>query len=339
MFIVNSYALAVVLCCVTMLCWGSWGNTQKLAAKSWRYELFYWDYVIGMVLFALLLAFTLGSFGKEGHPFLENISQISSQAFWSIVIGGVIFNASNILLSASTSIAGMSVAFPVGVGLALVLGVINNYREAIRQGTDPGNVTLLAIGVALVVAAVVCNGIASGKKGGSEVSAKDQRKGIILAILAGVIMSFFSAFVMRAMDLSNFAEPAAGKATPYTAIVVFTLAVFASNFIINTIVMKKPFVGEPVALREYFKGDAKTHLVGMLGGAIWCLGTALSYITAEKAGAAISYALGQGAPMVAAIWGIFIWKEFKGARKGVTGLLALMFVLFLAGLACIVAAR
>ena len=181
--------------------------------------------------------------------------------------------------------------------------------------------------------------LASGKKGGSEVSAKDQRKGIILAILAGVIMSFFSAFVMRAMDLSNFAEPAAGKATPYTAIVVFTLAVFASNFLINTIVMKKPFVGEPVALREYFKGDLKTHLVGMLGGAIWCLGTALSYITAEKAGAAISYALGQGAPMVAAIWGIFIWKEFKGARKGVTGLLALMFVLFLTGLACIVAAR
>ncbi|MBQ1751502.1 MAG: multidrug DMT transporter permease [Bacteroidales bacterium] len=339
MFIVNSYTLAVILCFVTMLCWGSWGNTQKLAAKSWRYELFYWDYVIGMVLFALLLAFTLGSFGSEGRPFLKDIAQASGPAIWSIVIGGVIFNASNILLSASTSIAGMSVAFPVGVGLALVLGVINNYRVAIQQGTDPGDVTLLVIGVALVVAAIICNGVASAKKGGAEISKKDQKKGVILAIAAGLIMSFFSAFVMRAMDLTNFAAPAAGKVTPYTATVIFTLAVLLSNFIFNTLVMKKPFVGEPVDLGQYFKGNAKTHLVGMLGGAIWCLGTALSYITAEKAGAAISYALGQGAPMVAAIWGVFIWKEFKGAKKNVYALLGLMFVLFIAGLACIVAAK
>ena len=339
MFIVNSYSLAVILCFVIMLCWGSWGNTQKLAAKSWRYELFYWDYVIGMVLFSLLLAFTLGSIGSEGRPFLQDIAQASSSAVWSIVIGGVIFNASNILLSASTSIAGMSVAFPLGVGLALVLGVFNNYRVAVQQGTDPGNVTLLALGVALVVAAIVCNGVASAQKGDSGISKKDQRKGIILAFLAGLIMSFFSSFVMRAMDLTNFAAPAAGKVTPYTATVIFTLAVLASNFIFNTIVMKKPFVGEPVSYSQYFKGNAKTHLVGMLGGAIWCLGTALSYITAEKAGAAISYALGQGAPMVAAIWGVFIWKEFKGAPKKVYGLLAVMFVLFVAGLGCLVAAR
>ena len=245
MFIVNSYTLAVILCFVTMLCWGSWGNTQKLAAKSWGYELFYWDYVIGMVLFALLLAFTLGSFGSEGRPFLKDIAQASGPAIWSIVIGGVIFNASNILLSASTSIAGMSVAFPVGVGLALVLGVINNYRVAIQQGTDPGDVTLLVIGVALVVAAIICNGVASAKKGGAEISKKDQKKGVILAIAAGLIMSFFSAFVMRAMDLTNFAAPAAGKVTPYTATVIFTLAVLLSNFIFNTLVMKKPFVGEP----------------------------------------------------------------------------------------------
>ena len=338
MFIVNSYTLAVILCFVIMLCWGSWGNTQKLAAKSWRYELFYWDYVIGMVAFSLLLAFTLGSFGSGGRHFLQDLGQASSQAIWSIVIGGIIFNASNILLSASTSIAGMSVAFPLGVGLALVLGVFNNYRVALQQGASTGNVALLVTGVALVVAAIICNGVASGQKGESSVSKADQRKGIVLALLAGIIMSFFSSFVMRAMDLTDFASPAAGKVTPYTAIVVFSLAVLASNLIFNTLVMKKPFVGEPVAYSQYFKGDFKTHLVGMLGGAIWCLGTALSYITAEKAGAAVSYALGQGAPMVAAIWGVFVWKEFKGAPKKVYVLLALMFCLFIAGLACIVAA-
>ena len=180
--------------------------------------------------------------------------------------------------------------------------------------------------------------LAASRKGESGISKADQKKGIILALCAGVIMSFFSSFVMRAMDTTNFVTPAAGKVTPYTAIVIFTLGVLASNFIFNTIAMRKPFVGEPVSYSQYFKGDCKTHLVGMLGGAIWCLGTALSYITAEKAGPAVSYALGQGAPMVAALWGVFIWKEFKGAKKGTGALLAAMFVLFVAGLASIVVA-
>ena len=338
MFIVNSYTLAVILCFVTMLCWGSWGNTQKLAAKSWRYELFYWDYVIGMVLFALILAFTAGSIGEAGRPFIADLKQASGTSLLWIVLGGVIFNLSNILLSASTSIAGMSVAFPLGVGLALVLGVVNNYRVAVAQGSKTGDVTLLVIGVLLVVCAIVCNGVASGRKGDSGISKADQRKGIILALLAGVIMSFFSSFVMRAMDTTNFVTPEAGKVTPYTAIVVFTLGVLLSNFLFNTIAMRKPFVGEPVSYGQYFKGNCSTHLVGMLGGAIWCLGTALSYITAEKAGPAVSYALGQGAPMIAAIWGVFIWKEFKGAKKGTGALLAAMFVLFVAGLASIVVA-
>ena len=338
MFIVNSYTLAVILCFVIMLCWGSWGNTQKLAAKSWRYELFYWDYVIGMVLFALLLAFTAGSIGEAGRPFLTDLKQASASSVLWILLGGIIFNASNILLSASTSIAGLSVAFPLGVGLALVLGVVNNYRVAVQQGSKTGNLVLLALGVALVVCAIICNGIAASRKGDSGISKADQKKGIILALIAGIVMSFFSSFVMRAMDTANFVTPAAGKVTPYTAIVLFTFGVLLSNFLFNTLVMRKPFVGEPVSYSQYFKGNFKTHLVGMLGGAIWCLGTALSYITAEKAGPAVSYALGQGAPMVAAIWGVFIWKEFKGAKKGVYGLLALMFCLFIAGLACIVAA-
>ena len=335
MFIVNSYALAVVFCFVTMLCWGSWGNTQKLAARNWRYELFYWDYVIGMVLFSLLIAFTAGSIGDEGRPFLQDIAQASAASIGWILLGGLVFNISNILLSASTSIAGMSVAFPLGVGLALVIGVLNNIIFH-PKGTE--NVFLLFLGVALVVAAIVCNGMASSKVDKAGRDPKENHKGIILALLAGIIMSFFSTLVYNGVDLADFAHPAAGKVTPYTAIVVFCLGVFLSNFLVNTIVMKKPFVGEPVSYSQYFKGSFKTHLVGVLGGCIWCLGTALSYITAGKAGAAVSYALGQGAPMVAAIWGVFIWKEFKGAGKGVYGLLAAMFCLFVAGLALIIAA-
>ncbi len=332
MFIINSYLLAVVFCFITMMCWGSWGNTQKLAAKSWRYELFYWDYVIGMVLFSLLICFTMGSFGSEGRPFVEDIAQVSLRNVGSIILGGIIFNASNILLSASTSIAGMAVAFPLGVGLSLVLGTIINYI-----GAPKGDPVILFLGVALIVVAIICNGIASGKvQQNNEEQKKDGKKGIILAVVAGILMAFFYRFVAAAMDLDNFAAPAAGKATPYTAIFIFSLGVLLSNFLFNTLVMKRPFVGEPVSYKEYFKGNGKTHLVGMLGGAIWCLGTAFSYIASGKAGAAISYALGQGAPMIAAIWGVFIWKEFKGAKKNVYWLLGLMFLFFIAGLGCII---
>ena len=335
MFIVNSYALAVVFCMITMLCWGSWGNTQKLAAKNWRYELFYWDYVIGMVLFSLVLAFTAGSIGAEGRPFLQDVAQASWGSIGWVLLGAVVFNVSNILLSASVSIAGLAVAFPLGVGIALVMGVLNNL---LLHPVEGQNNLLLWIGVALVVAAVVCNGVASGKVSNEERDPKQNRKGIILAVLAGLIMSFFSAFVYNGVDLANFAAPAAGKLTPYTAMVFFSLGVFLSNFIVNTIVMKKPFVGEPVTYKQYFAGDFKTHLVGVLGGCIWALGTSLNYISAGTAGAAVSYALGQGAPMVAAIWGVFIWKEFRGASKKVYWLLGMMFLLFIAGLASIVVA-
>ena len=329
MFIVGNYLLAVVFCFITMLCWGSWANTQKMAAKNWRYELFYWDYVIGMLLFSLLIAFTMGSFGTEGRPFLEDVAQVSARNFGSIILGGVIFNASNILLSASTSIAGLAVAFPLGVGISLVLGTVINYI-----GAPKGDPITLFIGVALIVVAIVCNGIASGKL--QKDKKEGANKGIVLAVVAGTLMAFFYRFVAAAMDLDNFAAPAVGKATPYTAIVIFSVGVLLSNFVFNTFVMKKPFVGEPVSYRDYFKGNAKTHLVGVLGGAIWCLGTAFSYIASGKAGAAVSYALGQGAPMIAAIWGVFIWKEFKGASKGVYGLLCVMFLFFVAGLAFII---
>jgi glucose uptake protein len=329
MFIVNSYTLAVILCLVTMLCWGSWGNTQKMAGKTWRYELFYWDYVIGILLFSLLLGFTLGNHGAMGRGFVTDLGQIEAATFWSAFLGGVIFNGSNILLSASVSISGLSVAFPLGVGLALVLGVFINYF-----GMPKGDPFLLFLGVGLIVIAMIFNGIASSRK--STTKEKTNMKGIWLAIISGILMAFFYRFVAAAMDLSNFEHPLAGKATPYTAFFIFAIGIFISNFIFNTIIMKKPFIGEPVTYKAYFSGSLRTHGVGVLGGVIWALGTSLSYIAAGKAGAAISYALGQGAPMIAALWGVFIWKEFKGSQKSVSILLTLMFLLFIIGLSFIV---
>lgn len=332
MFIVESYGFAVALCCVTMLCWGSWGNTQKLAAKTWRYELFYWDYVIGILIFSLCWGITLGSIGEGGRSFFDDLSQVSLSNFFSALLGGIVFNASNILLSSSMSLAGMSVAFPVGVGLAMVLGVFINYF------TQPkGDPIILFVGVFLILLAILANSIASGKVvKKSEIDRKRRKTGLLIAILSGVLMAFFYRFVAITMDLEHLESPAVGMMTPYSALFVFALGIFLSNFLFNTIVMRRPFIGNSVSYKEYFKGNLNTHFVGLLGGGIWALGSACSYIAAGKAGAAISYALGQGATMVAALWGILIWKEFKGASRSITILLISMMFLFFLGITLIV---
>ena len=332
MYIVQSYPLAILFCFITMLCWGSWGNTQKLAGKTWRYELFYWDYVIGILLFSLVWALTVGSCGTEGRKFLPALAQASWGNIGSAFVGGVVFNAANILLSAAIAVAGMAVAFPVGIGLALVLGVLINYI-----GSAKGDPVLLFGGVALVIVAIVLNVIAYKMISRGNRSAASSR-GIVLALLAGLLMSFFYRFVAASMDLDNFVTPAAGKMTPYSAMVVFAVGIFLSTFIFNSIAMKRPVSGTPVSISAYFKGGFPIHLVGVLGGVIWGLGNALNLIAAGKAGAAISYGLGQGATLVAALWGVFVWKEFRGGGRRVDWLLGWMFALFVAGIGLIIAA-
>lgn len=335
MFIVDSYTLAVILCFITMLCWGSWANTQKIAAKNWRFELFYWDYVLGILLFALIFGFTFGSIGSKGMGFAQSIGQASTSSIINPIIGGIIFNLSNILLVAAIAIAGMSIAFPVGVGLSMVLGVLINYIA-----TPMGDPFLLFVGVGIVVVAIIFDAVAYKKLTSSE--KKTPTKGIVLSILAGFLMAWFFRFVASviAVDIENPGlNPAdAGKLTPYAAFFFFVIGIVLSNFLFNTYLMKKPIEGEPVAFNQYFQGNVVSHLSGIIGGMVWALGTSLSLLAANKAGYAISFGLGQGATMVGALWGVFIWKEFKGAGKSVNLLLVSMFVLFTAGLVLIILA-
>lgn len=329
MFIVHNYALAVVFCFITMLCWGSWANTQKLAGKNWRFELFYWDYVVGILLFSIISAFTLGSNGTQGRSFLEDIQQADSRNILSALLGGIIFNAANILLSAAIALAGMAVAFPIGIGLALVLGVLINFAAS-----QKGNAALLFTGVDCIAVAIIINAVAY--KRNNRAATKPSSKGIIISLIAGVLMSFFYRFIAASMDLDNFENPAVGKMTPYTAVFIFSVGIFISNFLFNTILMKKPFDGTPVSYNDYFRGKFSTHLTGILGGLIWGLGNSLNLIAAGKAGAAISYGLGQGATLIAALWGVFIWKEFKQSPQSTNKLLAAMFLFFVIGIILII---
>jgi len=331
MYIINSYSLAVFFCVITMLCWGSWANTMKLSPGNWPFQLYYWDYSLGLVLTALLLGLSLGSMGESGRGFVSDLGQAQPAALGSALLGGIVFNLSNLLIVAATDIAGMAVAFPIAVGLALVIGVVVNYLA-----TPLGDPYLLFIGLTLVVLAILVDAVAYGKLPAGQ---RSLGKGITLSVLSGVLMGFFYRFVAASM-VENVVTPEAGKITSYSAMFVFSVGIFLSNFLWNTIFMVKPVKGEPVKYSTYFTaGSTRVHLVGIAGGVIWCIGMSFNLIASSQAGFAISYGLGQGATMIAAAWGVFVWKEFAQAPKGTNKLLASMFALFIIGLVLIILAK
>ena len=324
MFTPSSLNIALLMMITSAVCWGSWANTYK-GVKNYRFELFYWDYAVGIFLISLILALTMGSTGHDASSFLNNVHSADTSNIVSTLIGGAIFNLANLLLVAAIDMAGLAIAFPVSIGIALVVGVISSYALQPR-----GNAGLLAAGVICAVIAVVLDGKAYGSlaSAGRVVS----KKSIITCIVSGVLMGLWAPFVAHAMTTGN-------TLGPYSIAVFLTLGALLSCSIWNVYFMKKPLVGEPVNFADYFRGPASGHVLGILGGVIWGLGMGFNLLASGRAGFAISYGLGQGATMIAAFWGVFIWKEFRAAPAGTAKLLAAMFACFLSGLALIVLAR
>ena len=326
MFTVNSLGLAVLFCVITMLGWGSWANTQKLAGKTkWPFELYYWDYAIGVFLFSLLFMFTLGSSGSAGMGALENLRSASTGNIGQAFFSGALFNISNILLVVAIDAAGMSVAFPVGVGLALVIGTVASFLQAPK-----GNPSALFGGVGLVVLAMVMSAVAYNKL--PKVAGRGRWRGVLFAVVAGCLMGFFYPQLVGSLSPDfNTTAIQPGFLTPYTARFFFAAGLLVSNLIVNTVFMKAG--GKTYG--EYFKGTLKLHSLGVLGGLIWMVALSLNVIASGVAGPAVSYALGQGATLVAAIWGVVIWKEFREAPAGTSLFISLMFAGYTLGLVLI----
>jgi glucose uptake protein len=313
MFTPQSLGIALLMMITSAVCWGSWANTYK-GVRNYRFELFYWDYALGIFLISLVLAFTMGSTSPGPDSFLNNVHAADSSNLVYTMVGGAVFNLANLLLVAAIAMAGLAIAFPVAIGIALVVGVVSSF---ILQ--PKGNVGLLAAGVACAVIAVIMDGKAYGSltREGSAVS----RKSIIVCIVSGVLMGLWAPFVAKAMTNGN-------TLGPYSVGVFFTLGALLSCFIWNIYFMKKPLIGDPVSFDGFFRASASGHFLGLLGGAIWGIGTVFNLVAASFTGVAISYAIGQSAPMVAALWGIFVWKEFAGANSKAKMYLALMFVFY-----------
>lgn len=354
MVLPETYAIALLLAIFSLLCWGSWVNSYKMG--RWRFELYYWDYALGALLATTLAAFTLGSLGFElgggdGFVFLDDVMRASKRSIAYGLAAGAIFNLGNLLLVAATAVAGMSVAFPVGFGLGLVVGVVANY---IVKPT--GNATMLFSGAVLVAASAVLGALAHRglslirseqviKAGKSKtIRPKTSWKGVVLALSGGVFLGLFS----LPLDMSRVPDTGLG---PYSAAVMFAAGVFISTFAFNLFFMNLPVRGEPLEMLEYFRGTVRQHLLSIAGGLVWGVG-AVAFLLASSAtgntgvadlnaapapllGAATTTAAVWGAPIIAALWGLLVWKEFRDGTSRERSLITVALVVFAAGLALI----
>jgi glucose uptake protein len=322
----ETYGMALLFMIVSMLCWGSWANSMKLC-PGYRFQLFYWDYVIGLVAGAVLWGVTLGSVGSSGRSFVTDIAHTGVYPILLAMTSGAIFNLANLLLVAAIDIAGLAVAFPVGIGLALIVGAISTYVISPK-----GNPVLLFVGIALVSAAIVFDAIAYRLR--ETERAAMSRRGIIISLVAGLLMGTFYPLVSKAMTIS------AGPG-PYAALLFYALGVALCAIPVNYFLMRFPLDGrEPVSMRGYWQAHGSWHLWGVVGGAIWVTGAMANFVASQAhiVGPTVSYSIGQGATMISACWGVFVWHEFSSAPARAKAILGWMFALFLCGLTAVACA-
>lgn len=336
MVLVHNFTLVLLCCIYCCICWGSWANTQKLVQKKdWSFPLFYWDYIFGFFLTAVIGAFTLGSLGSEGESFVENFKTMDWISVGWAMLGGIVWNAANIFLTAANAIAGMAVGFPIGGGLGWIGGVVFNYLLVVLAGQKyPGNEVLLWVGLVIAVAAILFCAKAYSNLTTSQ--HRTPKSGIVMAVISGIGLMFFYGLVVKSIS-PEYVSGGTGTLTPYSAVFFFALGVLISTPIVNGLAMAHPVEGgRKVTMKDYFtKGDTKTHLIGLLGGFIWMSGMVISFMGSGGGNPAVNYALSNASPVVAMIWGVLIWKEFKGAPKGTNKLLFAMFFLFIAALVLI----
>lgn len=334
MVLVSNYALAIICCIYCCLCWGSWSNTLKMVQdKKWSFELYYWDLTIGLFVTALVGALTLGTFGSDGPSFIDNLREFDFDSLKWAILGGVVWNFANIFLTAAIAIAGMSIGFPIGGGLGWIGGILFNYLLIILSGeVYPGNSSMLWIGIAIIIAAILICGKVYGMI--SATNNSTPVKGILLAVVSGIGLIFFYGLIVKSLS-PEYVAGGTGTLTPYTGIFGFAIGILVSTPIFNAIAMRNPVEGNKVTMADYRRGSIRTHLIGILGGVIWMSGMIVSFMGAGSANPAVAYALSNAAPVVAVLWGFFVWKEFKGASRATLSLLATMFVLFVVGLVII----
>jgi glucose uptake protein len=322
MILPQSYPAVLFLMVLSLLCLGSWASAFKFAGK-WRFELFYLDFAIGLLLASVIFAFTVGNIGYDGFNFIDDLQHAGKRQWMYVFLAGLIFNFGNMLLMAAVSVSGLAVAFPMGMGMALLLG----------------------LGCLLILTSIVVNavsyrimGVAQHEVLARAGQAKSTRrpsplKGIILALVAGLLIGSFTPLLEKARQ----GDLGLG---PYAVGFIFAFGVFFSSFVFDIFFMNLPVEGDPVEFGAYLNGRLKQHLAGLASGFIWYIGMVLAWVCTSVPEAIqgepmLHFMLAQGAPVLAALWGIVVFREFKNSDPRVKLMGTLMLVLFLCGMAMI----
>ncbi len=342
MILPSTYASTLFLVVLSLICLGSWANTFKLSGK-YRFELFYFDFAIGLIGAAALAAFTLGSLGFDGFSFLDDLLHAGKRQDFFALLSGIIFNLGNMLLMAAISIAGFAVAFPLSFGLAIVIDVVVNFVQ------DPQmNAPLLFFGAVLVLIAISITVVAYRSYKLSQIDElvrtgqlKSTRKvvslkGVIVSLISGALLSAF----LPLLEGSRGTDVGLG---PYSSGFLFALGAFFSTFFYNLFFMNLPVTGVPLEILDYLRGNLKHHGLGILGGAVFYCGLLMSAIAGRAEGPAaispaINYGLTQGAAVLAVLWGLFLWKEFGKAEGRIRAMLFVMLAFLICGVGMISAA-
>ena len=336
MILPSSYGVLLTILILGMFAWGAWANTLKATAGKWRFELYCFDFAIGLLLAAVVVALTWGNLGFDGFSFRDDLQLAGKRQDLFAFVAGCVFNLGNMLLLGGLSLVGMSVAFPVALGFALVVGVCWNF--ALSPG---GNPALLFTGAAAalggVVAAILAYRVYAAKQlqpvtqTGKAKSRKNtiSSKGVALALAGGLFLGSFSPLILLARSDEN-------GLGPYSSGFIFAVGVFFSTFVYNLFFMNLPAKGDPIDLGEYFRAPAQRHGMGVLGGILWYIGAIASLVAGRAEGGAkvqpsIVYILDQGGVIIAALCGLLIWNEFDADSKAKTWL-ALALVLLAIGI-------
>lgn len=336
MILPQTYLAALLVLILSVLCLGSWANTFKLASK-WRYELYYVDWAFGAIAAAVAVALTFGSLGYDGFSFRDDMLIASKRAWLFGFLAGALFNLGNILLMAALSVAGMAIAFPIGLGVSMILGAVVDF---VAQRTVP--LTFVLLGCALLLAGVAAAALSYRNllalrheeiaRAGKAKSTRrpSPLKPILLTVVGGLLLGSFAPL----LDRAKAGEIGLG---PYSLGFLFALGAFLSTFMYDLFLMNLPVDGEPLEIPEYFRGTIKNHLLGVVGGALWGLGMVAGFVAlaapqSAHPGRAIENAVGASAVLVAALWGIFAWKELRGGDGRVNVLASLMLLLIAGGI-------
>jgi glucose uptake protein len=341
MILPGSYATALILLLLGMVGWGVWANTFKAAGGKWRFELFYFDFAIGVALAAVIFAFTAGSLGFDGFSFMDDLRLAGKRQDLFGFVAGIIFNLGNMLLLGAVSIAGMAVAFPIALGFALIVAACWNFSL-----TPGSNAVFLFGGVGVILAAIVfailaLKALSSARLSSAPViepvkgkskskKSKPSLKSVFLSLAGGLLLGSFSPLIQMGREGEN-------GLGPYSIGFIFAIGVLFSTFVFNLFFMNLPVEGEPVDIALYFRAKWNRHSLGILGGILWYLGLIASLIGGRLEGTAqvappIIYVIGQGGIVIAVLCGLFLWREMDDADSSVKTRLGVMLLLLVAGI-------